>query len=406
MSVVAIRNCNFIRELTEGTDLLTGDLLFRDGVIAKIAPCGTAFEDVEEEIDANGMTAMPGLIDAHIHLTSIRDIIAEGCFISDCTRAFESLNYAQTLLGLGYTTVRDCGEDKAFSVVATRDAINAGMFAGPRILCSGITMCPTEAGSLPEQDFGYMMPYNVDGPMEMRKYCRLNFAHGVDFIKLYGSGSMMGAGSNPGLPLFEDDEIIAATNVARQKESYCAIHCHGSDAIYQAAKLGVETIEHASFIDDRALDILAAKPNCGIVPTLSITIDLIEHTDPNSDYGKRVIPKVSALIEKIKEHLGHAYKRGDVLIGWGTDIGIHSYLREPGAEFRIRKEIYGWDNVEILKQATINSAKLCRIDDVTGSIKIGKCADVILVDGNPAKDLSIMYGGGAKHVFRAGVQYK
>ncbi len=406
MSTVVIRNCNFIPELMEGTDLTKGDLLFKDGNIAEIAPCGTSFGEVYQEVDAKGMTAMPGLIDAHLHLCSIRDLIAEGNFVSDCQRALESLNFAQTLLGFGYTTIRDCGEDKGFSAIATRNAINNGLFVGPRILCSGITLTPTEAGSTPDLDFGYMMPYNTDGPDEMRKNARLNIARGADFLKLYGSGSMMAAGSNPGVALFEDEEIKEGVAVARQKDTYVAMHCHGTDAIYQAVQLGVETIEHASFIDDRALDILAAKPGAGIVPTLAITADLVEHSDPNTDYGKRVIEKVSKLIEKIKSHLGHAYERGDVLIGWGTDVSIASYIREPGAEFRIRKEVYGWDNLEILKQATINSAKLCRVDDVTGSIKVGKCADVILVDGNPVEDLSIMYMGGAKHVFRAGVQYK
>ncbi|MBP3372382.1 MAG: amidohydrolase family protein, partial [Clostridia bacterium] len=249
-------------------------------------------------------------------------------------------------------------------------------------------------------------PYNTDGPMGMRINARKNIAKGADFLKIYGSGSMMAAGSNPGLPLFMDDEIAEATAVARQKETYVAIHCHGSDAIYQAVRLGCETIEHASFIDDRALDILATKEGAGIVPTLSIVVDMIEHTDPNTDYGKRVIEKMKALVDKIKSHLGHAYERGDILIGWGTDVSINSYNRESGAEFRIRKEVYGWDNIEILKQATINSAKLCRIDDVTGSIKVGKCADVILVDGDPVQDLSCMYHNAAKHVFRAGVQYK
>lgn len=406
MSTVAIRNCKFIPALTEGTDLVEGDLLFKDGLIAEIAPLGADFGEVEEEVDAKGMTAMPGLIDAHIHLSSIRDLMAEACFVDDATRGLESLHYAQTLLGLGYTTLRDVGEDKAFSSTAARNAIQSGMFEGPRILSCGITLCPTEAGCTPDAEFGFMTPYNIDGPYSMRKCARMNFARGADFLKLYGSGSMMASGSNPGLSILDDDEILEATKLAKQKETYCAIHSHGSDAIYQAVRLGVETIEHASFIDDRSLDILASKPNCGIVPTLSITADLVERTDPSTDYGKNVIKKVSALIEKIKAHLGHAYERGDVLIGWGTDISINSYLREPGAEFRIRKEVYGWDNLEILKQATINSAKLIRVDDVTGSIKVGKCADVILVDGDPVADLSIMYQGGAKHVFHSGKQYK
>ena len=173
MATIALRNCKFIPELTEGTDLAAGDLLFRDGTIAEIAPCGTDFGTVDQEIDAKGMTAMPGLIDAHIHLTMTRDLIAEANFVSDCSRALDALEYAQLLLGLGYTTVRDCGEDKAFSVIATRNAINNGQFIGPRILCSGITLCPTEAGSTPDLDFGYMMPFNVDGPWDMRKYALL-----------------------------------------------------------------------------------------------------------------------------------------------------------------------------------------------------------------------------------------
>lgn len=406
MCTTVIRNCKFIPELTEGTDLAKGDLLFRDGPIEQIAPCGTDFGKMAQELDACGMTAMPGLIDAHIHLTMTRDLIAEANFVSDCARALDALEYAKLLLGFGYTTLRDCGEDKAYSVIAVRNAINNGQFTGPRILCSGITLCPTEAGCTPDMDFGYMMPFNVDGPMEMRKYARQNISKGADFLKLYGSGSMMATGSNPGLALFENDEIAAAVSVAHQKETYCAMHCHGTEAIYQAVTNGVETVEHASFIDDRALDVLASKPNCGIVPTLSITADLVERSDPNTDYGKMVIKKVSALIDKIKRHLGHAYERGDVLIGWGTDVSVNSYKRESGAEFRIRKEIYGWDNLDILKQATINSAKLCRIDDVTGTIKVGKCADVILVDGDPVTDLGVMYHQAAKHVFRNGVQVK
>ncbi|MBP3371243.1 MAG: amidohydrolase family protein [Clostridia bacterium] len=406
MATVAIRNCKFIPALTEGTDLVEGDLLFRDGNIAEIAACGADFGTVDQEIDAHGMTAMPGLIDAHLHLSSTRDLIAEQCFVDDSMRPLEALEFAQVMLGFGYTTVRDCGEDKVFSVVSVRNAINRGMFAGPRILTCGLTLCPTEAGCTPDKDFGFLTPYNVDGSDSMRYFARRNFAKGVDFLKLYGSGSMMASGSNPGVPIMDDDEIAEAVKIAKQKGSYCAIHSHGGDAIYQAVSLGVATVEHASFIDDRSLDILANKDDHGIVPTLAITADLVEHTDPNTDYGRQVIAKVTKLIEKIKAHLGHAYERGDVMIGWGTDVTIGSYRREPGAEFRIRKEVYGWDNLEILKQATINSAKLCRIADETGSIKVGKCADVILVDGNPVEDLSIMYAGGAKHVFRAGVQYK
>ncbi|MBP3371703.1 MAG: amidohydrolase family protein, partial [Clostridia bacterium] len=154
MATLAIRNCKFIPELTEGTDLTCGDLLFCDGVIAKIEACGADFGAVDQEVDAGGMTAMPGLIDAHIHLTMTRDLISECYFVPDASRALDTMHYAQTLLGYGYTTVRDCGEDKAFTAIAARNAINAGQFMGPRILCSGITLTPTEAGSTPDLEFG------------------------------------------------------------------------------------------------------------------------------------------------------------------------------------------------------------------------------------------------------------
>lgn len=93
-----------------------------------------------------------------------------------------------------------------------------------------------------------MVPYNVDGPYQMRKAVRQNFAHTVDFIKLYGTGSMMSKGSNPGQPIMDDDEMLEAVKLANQAGTYCAIHCHSAEAIEQAIRCGVATIEHASFI--------------------------------------------------------------------------------------------------------------------------------------------------------------
>jgi imidazolonepropionase-like amidohydrolase len=402
---VVIRNCRFVKELTEGTELTHGDLLFKGDRIEKIAPCGTVFSGVDEEFDAKGMTALPGIIDAHIHLTMTHDLAAESSFVDPCSRAFENVQYAQYLMSIGITTVRDCGEDKYFSVIALRNAINAGIIKGPRIICCGLTLVPTETGCLPSGEFGYMTPFNVDGADSMRAAARGNLAHGADFVKLYGTGSMMAKGSRPEIPIMQDDEILEAVKVAKQKETYCAIHCHSAKAIDQALRCGVSTIEHASFIDEPSLERLAGRTDCGIVPTLSLDVDITEHTDPNTDYGKFVITKVKVLMEQIKRCLGRAYERGDILIGWGTDQAMSAYMREPGSEFRARHEFLGWGNLDLLKQATINSAKLIRMDNEIGTIKAGKCADVILVDGDPVKDISVMYKGAA-HVFHAGKRYK
>lgn len=400
-----IRNCRLVPELTEGSTLTQADLLIQEGKIAEIAPCGTVFpEKADQELDAKGMTALPGLIDAHIHLTMTHDLTSECCFIYPCDRAFEDLEYAQYLLGIGITTVRDCGEDKDFSVTALRNAVNSGKVKGPRILTSGITLNVTEAGTTPDLEYGYMAPYNVDNPYEMRKAARINMARGCDFLKLYCSGSMMARGSNPGQPIMFDDEIIEGVKVAQMKETYVAAHCHGTEAIEQILRCGVSTVEHASFIGPESIARLAGEERRGIVPTLGIDSTILD-ADPNTVYGQEVLHKVVPILEKMKVHLNAAYEDGRVLIGWGTDAPISAYRNDPGLEFRMRKEYLGWDNLDLLKQATINSAKLLRIDDEVGTIKAGKCADVILVDGDPVRDISVMYQPAA-HVIRAGELYK
>ena len=163
----------------------------------------------------------------------------------------------------------------------------------------------------------------------------------------------------------------------------------------------MRTIEHASFIDKEGLDLLAGRKDAGIIPTLSVTMELIEHTDPDSEYGKHVIPKVSALLEQVRICLNNAYQRGDILIGWGTDQSLAAYTREPGSEFRHRHDFLGWNNIDILKQATVNSAVLMGIDDRTGLVAEGKDADLIVIDGDPSEDITVMYRK-PEHVFLKG----
>ena len=404
MAVLALRNCVFVPDLTEGYSGTEGDLLFRGGKIDRIAPQGAAFEGVDQELDAGGMTALPGIIDGHIHLTSTRDIPAESCFVDPCTRTLEALSFAQYLLSIGVTTVRDCGEDRDFAVSALKNAVESGLVEGPHILACGITLTPTDTGTTPDSDFGFMLPYNVDSPAAMRAAARRNIAKGADFLKLYGSGSMMAKGGDPGRSIMADDEILEAVSVARQKKTYCAIHAHSNEAIRQALLCGVDTIEHASFIEEDSLELLAGSGRRGIVPTMGIDAAILQ-ADPATEYGKQVIQKMLPLLEKIKSHLAAAYERGDILIGWGTDAPLSAYRADPGLEFRMRSEFLGWKSIDILKQATINTAKLCRLDDQLGTLKEGKQADVILVPGDPVTDISVLYAGAA-HVFKAGKQYK
>jgi len=391
-----LRNCTFVEALTEGASIKTGDLLMRNGKIERIESCGTAFDGEYEEMDVHGATVMPGLIDMHVHLHYTHALQAESRFVDPATRIFDCLKYAQYLLNIGITTLRDVGDDEFRPATAVKNAVDQGIVIGPRIIDSGMTLCPTEIGT---EVFENITMY-VDSPMEMRKAVRLNFQKGAQFIKLYGSGSMMASGSEPGMRIMEEDEIREAVKIATSKNSYCAIHCHGTEAIDLAVRCGVRTIEHASFIGDQTLQYMDGRTDVGIVPTLAVLKDLTESTDSNSDYGSFVIEKTKRLTNDIVKALKNAY-RYNILIGWGTDVQLAAYQKFPGAEFQMRKELLDYANIDILKQATINSARLIMKDDQIGSIKIGKCADLIVVNGDPVEDISVMYTPPV-HVFKDG----
>lgn len=374
---ILIKNCRFVPQLTEG-NLAQGDVLVADGKIQAVGQAPGAPD--AQIIDAGGKTVIPGIIDLHSHLAGVHDINRKpGASI------FETYEFAKYLMTIGVTTVRDCGNDHYLPASGVRDAIKKGIIDGPRILSSGMTLSPTVAGN---QNYTSSIR-EVDGPTEMRKAARDTFKNGADFVKFMGSGAMLGAGSDPGMRLFEDDEMKELVNIANTYSSHVAVHAHGADAIYHCALCGVRTIEHGSFIDQRAIDLLKGRKDMGVNPTLAIVCTLAnrEQDDPTYSY---VTKMMQGLMPDIIRCLKDAYAQG-VFMGWGTDISLEVYREEPGIEFRMRKEVLGFSDMDILRQATINSAILGQIDDVTGSVTVGKCADLLVVDGKPDEDITCMY---------------
>lgn len=383
-----IRNCRLIPALTEGTELKKADILIQNGIIQSIVPCGSKIEGEFEELDMEGMTVMPGLIDMHTHLRMMG--AGKGSDpLKPCSVMLDELLFAQFYLDNGYTAIRDVGDNIANPAIALRNHINAGKLQGPRIFCSGPTLTPTELGF----DAAWSAPhhFDVNSPMEMRERVRYCLQQGSDFIKLYGTGSMVVANGQPGAMIMEPDEIAEAVKMAARKNTYCAIHCHGAECCDVAAKAGVRTIEHASFIHTDTLKYLETRKaeGHGIVITASVVLD--------DSWGK--VPDYAH--NGLVEHLRHA-RNYDILIGFGTDTSLAFYQKNPYAEFQFRKEELGFSNIEILQQATINSAVLMMKDHLFGSIKEGKYADLIVIDGDPSEDLSTLYHKPI-HVFKDGV---
>ncbi len=372
-----LRNCRLIPELTEGTGLTQADLLLDGEEIRAISPCGTPVEGEVEALDLQGATVMPGLIDMHTHLRMM-GVGKTSDPLKPCLVTLDELRFAQYYLMNGYTTVRDVGDNIANPAMALRDQINGGLLQGPRIFCSGPTLAPTEKGF----DSAYSTPHHfeVDSAAEMRQKVRYNLQKGSDFIKLYGSGSLCVPSGQPGALIMEPDEIQEAVHMAARKNTYCAIHMHGSEGCHLAAELGVRTIEHASFILPETLKYLEGlkSKGHGIVPTVSVLLDDSWGKVPDDAYGNVV------------SHLRRA-KEYDVLIGWGTDTSLGFYEKRPYAEFQLRKEELGFSNLEILQQITINSAVLMMKDHLIGTVKAGKLADLIVLPDNPVEDLTVLY---------------
>ncbi len=236
-----------------------------EGKISKILPCGAEFAEDGQTLDAAGLTLIPGLIDMHIHLFTGYRQEAERDTLPPAGFAYKCLEYAQFLLDLGYTTVRDVGDYVGWPVLSLAKEIESGYLAGPTLFTSGPILCPTARNT------SSVLSEPIDGADDARRMARLYLKKGAQFIKLYGSASMSSHVGEVGHPIIEMDEIQAAVRVTRDYGTYVSIHCHGSRAIDNAVRSGAHTVEHASLITEETLQYIQENHlDCGIVPTLSV----------------------------------------------------------------------------------------------------------------------------------------
>lgn len=393
-----IKNCRLIPFLTEEGAPEMADVIVKGKKIEAVVPCGTADCEGQEILDIHGATLMPGLIDAHVHLFMGKR--SGGFNLGDrdtvpAQWAFDSYSFAQWFLDNGYTTVRDVGDEWNFSAIATRNAVNEGVVTGPRIYCSGVTIVPYTAGF----DTSAFMCAFYSTAADVRKEARNQFYHGSDFLKLYGTGSMLVDDSLPGKRIMLEDEITEAVTIARSKDSYCACHCHGAEACDVMVELGVRTIEHASFITEETCKKIDGRKDVGLVPTIACScpeaLGLTEESGPSYEKFARVSAERDACIR-------NAYENHDILLGWGTDMDIKTMEAMPYIEWQTRKARIGCSNEDLLKQATINSAMLMGVDNKIGTVAAGKFADFIVVDGNPVEDITAMYQKPV-HVIKDGI---
>ena len=343
-------------------------------------------------IDLSHATVLPGLIDCHTHLGARADRYDEIYNFKDTPlqSAFAAVVNSRKTLEAGFTSVRDVGSEP-FLAVDLRNSINEGFIPGPRVVASGpaITITgghgdlnnfspQTRVSMFPEErDFAI-----ADGVDQVRHVVRAQVKYGVDVIKILATGGVLSKGDSPGAPQFTFEELKAAAEEAHMAGRKIAAHAHGTQGIKNAILAGIDSIEHASLIDDEGIR-LAKEHGTYLV------MDIY-----NDDYilGKAVefgLPKENVEKEKMvgrvqRENFQKAVKAG-AKMAFGTDAGVYPHGDNARQFFYMVK--FGMTPAQAIRAATSSAADLIGRSKDVGTLEAGKFADVIAVTGDPLQDV-------------------
>jgi imidazolonepropionase-like amidohydrolase len=360
--------------------VIQGDKIVSVGTDAQ-APAGATV------IDLPNATVLPGLIDAHTHLTMTPNFGPSRLTISIPREALYGARNARVTLDAGFTTVRNVGA-YGFTDVALRDAINAGDVPGPRMLVSGpmlsITGGHCDNNLLP---FEYHATYEgvADGVEGVQHKTREIIKYGADLIKICATGGVLSHGDNPQASQYTLEEMKAIVADAHRLGRKVAAHAHGAQGILWATEAGVDSIEHGSYIDDAGIERMK-KRGTYLVPTLYAGEWLLENAEKIGT-PPELIAKAREVIPAAQKNLARAFAAG-VKVGFGTDAAVYPHGLNAH-EFAAMVKL-GLTPLQAIQSATINDADLLGWPDKVGTIEPGKWADIIAVDGDPLADVTTL----------------
>lgn len=376
-------------------DVETGNLIedpaitITDGVIAAVGTGDAPQIEGAEYVDLEGLTILPGLIDMHVHLTSDHEVHGyRRLAISDERATITGVLNARTTLLAGFTTVRNVGAP-SFADVALRDAIAEGDIAGPRMLVSGppigITGGHCSDNNLLPPEYEASGEGVADGPWAARSKVRYNRKFGVDLIKTCSTGGVLSKGTKVGAPQYTVEELTALVEEAHSHGLKVASHAHGKEGIINALKAGVDTIEHASFIDSEGIDLARAN---GAYLSMDIYVtEFILGEGEAAGILPESLEKERAVGQAQRDNFRAAHEAGVKMI-FGTDAGV--FPHGDNARQLSRMVRFGMTSTEALQAATVKSADALGLSGMVGVIAQGAFADIIAVRGNPLADIALL----------------
>ena len=378
-------------------DVMTGKMvehpaIFVDdnGRIASIADARTVKWGADvTHIDLGDKTLLPGLIDMHVHLDGPADIGGyRGLEFTDSFWGMTAVGSAKAMLDAGFTTVRNVGSDNR-NDIGLKQAIENGYAVGPRIVPAGYALGATGGHcdstflppslEKPEKEEGI-----GDSPDELRYQVRRQRKYGAEVIKVCATGGVFSRNTEPGQQQLSEDHLRVIAEEAHQWGVRVAAHAHGADGIKAAIKAGIDTIEHASLVDDEGIKLAAARAR-----PVWFSMDIY-----NTEYTQAEGAKNGVLEDNLRkdrevaqiqrDNFRKAHKAGVKMV-FGSDAGVMPH-GEIGKQFRVMVE-YGMSPLEAIQAATRNAGQALGREKDVGAIEVGRFADIIAVDGDPLSNV-------------------
>ncbi|MBT6329941.1 MAG: amidohydrolase family protein, partial [Kordiimonadaceae bacterium] len=371
---ITIIHAGTLLPVAGGETLSEQSIIVEDGKITDVVPSyisGDMDADVTI-VDLKDKFVMAAMMDVHIHMAE-GDLNNPSANAAD--HALMGVINSRKVLMAGFTTVRDLGarDDTLYKII---EGIDKGDIMGPRIIPGGIII------GVGNRDNGR----ECNGVESCRKTTRDMITEGAKWIKIRSScrGGQL-CSNEDGAPIFFDDEFKTITDVARKYEIPVAVHSHPRDSALQALKFGITSLEHGTFMNEEAMDIMV-RDGVYYVPTMS-NLDETERAATNPDTDPIYAEHNMKFVTRHPETVIKAYEKG-VKIATGTDgDGRNAGTNYREVEYFVRS---GIPNNDALKMATVNSAELLGFSDTLGSVEAGKIADIIAMDGNPLETIEVI----------------